>query len=65
MEVALDAVHGERQAVIAETADLLYNLTVLLDRVGIAADEIGAEMQRRRAAYGIAGKVPKSLAEEA
>jgi phosphoribosyl-ATP pyrophosphohydrolase len=65
VEVALDAVRGDRQAVIAETADLLYNLVVLLDRMGISSDEIGVEMHRRRAAYGIAAKCPKPVTEDA
>ncbi len=65
VEVALDAVRGDRRAVIAETADLLYNLFVLLDRTGIRSDEIGAEMHRRRTAYGIAAKLPKPAVEDA
>jgi phosphoribosyl-ATP pyrophosphohydrolase len=59
VEVALDAVRGERRAVIAETADLLYNLVVLLDGLGIRSEEVWAEMERRRRMFGIAEKLRK------
>ena len=60
-EVAIDAVRGERKAVIQETADLFYNLTVLLTEIGIEPAEIWAEMDRRQALFGIAEKLPKGL----
>ncbi|HEY0411413.1 MAG TPA: phosphoribosyl-ATP diphosphatase [Candidatus Dormibacteraeota bacterium] len=59
VEVALDAVRGERRAVVAETADLLYNLVVLLDTMGIRSEEVWAEMERRRQLFGIAEKLRK------
>jgi phosphoribosyl-ATP pyrophosphohydrolase len=60
IEVALDAVQGERENVIAESADLLYNLTVLWVAMGISMDEVWAEMNRRETLYGIAEKNPKA-----
>jgi phosphoribosyl-ATP pyrophosphohydrolase len=60
IEVALDAVQGERTNVIAESADLLYNLTVLWVAMGISMDEVWAEMNRRETLYGIAEKNPKA-----
>lgn len=59
VEMALDAVRGDKPAVIAEAADLLYNFVVLLDRTGITSEEVWAEMERRRATFGIAAKLPK------
>ena len=57
--MALDAVRGDKAAVVTEAADLLYNFVVLLDRMGIGSEEVWAEMNRRREAFGIAAKLPK------
>lgn len=62
VELALDAVAGDRRAVIAETADLLYHLVVLLDALGVGWEEVGEELERRRARLGIAEKPPKAPA---
>jgi phosphoribosyl-ATP pyrophosphohydrolase len=64
VEVALDAVRRDRPAVVAETADLLYNLVVLLNELGIEPDEVWAEMARRRELRGIAEKLPKAPAAD-
>ncbi|NQW08548.1 MAG: phosphoribosyl-ATP diphosphatase [Alphaproteobacteria bacterium] len=58
-EVALDAVVADRDGVIQESADLIYNLTVLWVWMGIAPAEIWHEMERREQELGIAGKLPK------
>jgi phosphoribosyl-ATP pyrophosphohydrolase len=58
-EVVIEAVRGERSAVIYESVDLLYNLVVLWSELGISASEIWAEMDRRHALLGIAEKLPK------
>ncbi len=63
-EVAIDAVRMERDAVVRESADLLYNLTVLLTEMRIHPSEVWEEMDRRRAALGIAEKLPKPISEE-
>lgn len=60
VEVALDAVRGDQAAVISETADLLYNLAVLLDGMGVEPADVEAELQRRRSLYGVACKLPKA-----
>lgn len=59
VEVGLDAVAGDRAAVIAESADLIYNLVVLWAASGIAPDEVWAEMDRREKMMGLAEKLPK------
>ena len=59
VEVALDAVQGERQRVIEESADLLYNLAVLWAESAIAPSDIWAEMEWRERTFGIAEKLPK------
>jgi phosphoribosyl-ATP pyrophosphohydrolase len=59
VEVGLDAVKGDRKAVIAESADLLYNLLVLWVETGIAPEDVWDEMRRREKMMGIAEKLPK------
>jgi phosphoribosyl-ATP pyrophosphohydrolase len=60
IEVVIDAVHGDAQAVVRESADLLYNLTVLWASVGVRPDDVWREMERRELLLGIAEKMPKS-----
>src|SRR6201995_1896525 len=60
IEVVIDAVHGNTDAVTRESADLLYNLTVLWASAGVGAADVWAEMQRREHLLGIAEKMPKS-----
>jgi phosphoribosyl-ATP pyrophosphohydrolase len=60
IEVVIDAVNGKKDAVVRESADLLYNLTVLWASAGVRPQDVWAEMERREAALGIAEKLPKS-----
>ena len=60
-EVVIEAVRGERSAVIHESVDLLYNLVVLWSELGITSPEIWAEMDRRQALFGMAEKLPKEI----
>lgn len=60
IEVVIDAVNRKPQAVIRESADLLYNLTVLWAAAGVRPQDVWAEMDRREATLGIAEKLPKS-----
>ena len=60
-EVVIEAVRGERSAVIYESVDLLYNLVVMWSEFGITASEIWAEMDRRQALVGMAEKLPKEV----
>jgi phosphoribosyl-ATP pyrophosphohydrolase len=65
VEVSLDAVAGNRQALVSESADLLYNLVVLWAGADIDPAEVWAEMERREQLLGIAEKVPKAIARRA
>jgi phosphoribosyl-ATP pyrophosphohydrolase len=60
IEVVIDAVNGNRNAVVRESADLLYNLTVLWASAGVRPDDVWREMARREHMLGIAEKLPKS-----
>src|ERR1700741_1186514 len=61
VEVVIDAMHGNNEAVIKESADLVYNLVVLWVEAGIHPKEVWAELDRRERLFGIAEKVPKGL----
>ncbi|KAB2881775.1 MAG: phosphoribosyl-ATP diphosphatase [Pseudorhodoplanes sp.] len=62
VEVVIDAIHGDRDAVVRESADLLYNLVVLWVSAGIRPEDVWAEMRRREEMFGIAEKLPKNEA---
>ncbi len=59
VEVVIDAMHGQTEAVIKESADLMYNLVVLWVASGIHPKNVWAEMDRRERLFGIAEKLPK------
>ena len=60
IEVVIDAVNGNPDAVIRESADLLYNLTVLWASAGVRPEDVWREMELREDLLGIAEKMPKS-----
>jgi len=64
VEVVIDAMNGDRDAVVKESADLLYNLIVLWVSAGIRPDDVWKEMDRRERLLGIAEKVPKKVLED-
>jgi len=51
--------HGDRDAVVRESADLLYNLVVLWAASGIRPADVWKEMSRREQLFGIAEKLLK------
>jgi phosphoribosyl-ATP pyrophosphohydrolase len=59
-ELAIEAVRGERAAAVSEAADLVYNLVVLLDGIGLCFDDVRDELTRRRRLYGIAARQQKN-----
>jgi phosphoribosyl-ATP pyrophosphohydrolase len=65
VEVVIDAMHGQPEAVVRESADLLYNLVVLWVHAGVHPDQVWSEMRRRELMFGIAEKVPKDLVRAA
>src|SRR3954465_2858233 len=60
IEVVIDAVNGKTDAVIRESADLLYNLTVLWASAGVKPEDVWREMERREDLLGLIAKLPKS-----
>src|SRR6202012_4917093 len=47
VEVVIDAMNGDRDSVVKESADLIYNLVVLWVSSGIRPEDVWKEMDRR------------------
>ena len=62
IEVVIDAMNGKTEAVVRESADLLYNLIVLWVAAGVKPEDVWREMERRERLLGIAEKLPKAAA---
>lgn len=65
IEVGLEVATGNREGVIRESADLLYQLVVAWACMDILPDEIWWEMRRRELAIGLAEKLPKPVSDPA
>lgn len=63
-EAGIEAMRGDREALVHESVDLLYNLSALWVELGVSPGEVWAEMDRREAAYGMAEKLPKTCSED-
>jgi phosphoribosyl-ATP pyrophosphohydrolase len=59
VEVVIDAMNGHNDAVVRESADLIYNLVVLWVASGVNPQDVWDEMSRREMLLGIAEKLPK------
>ncbi len=64
VEIVIDAMHGDRDAVVRESADLIYNLVILWVSSGIRPEDVWKEMDRRERLLGIAEKMPKKAADD-
>ena len=62
VEAVIEAVVGNRDALIRESADLLYHLMVLWADAGIVPEEVWAELRRREGISGIAEKAGRGAA---
>jgi phosphoribosyl-ATP pyrophosphohydrolase len=60
LEVVIEVLDGSPDAVVRESADLLYNFVVLWAACGIDPQDVWNEMDRRERLFGIAEKLPKS-----
>ncbi|WP_426954090.1 phosphoribosyl-ATP diphosphatase [Muricoccus radiodurans] len=59
VECVIEAMAGNRSAIISESADLLYHLLVLWVDAGIRPEEAWAELVRREGLSGIAEKASR------
>jgi phosphoribosyl-ATP pyrophosphohydrolase len=60
VECLIEAVVGNRSALVAESADVLYHLLVLWVSAGISPDDVWAELTRREGVSGIAEKAART-----
>jgi phosphoribosyl-ATP pyrophosphohydrolase len=59
IETALAAVQGDRAAVVAESADLIYHWLALLAALGITPDEVADALAARQGRSGIEEKASR------
>lgn len=60
VETAISAAQGNREEVVAESADLLFHLLVLWQAMGINAGDVMAELSRREGVSGIEEKASRT-----
>ena len=60
VEAIIEAVRGDREGLIHETADVLYHLVVMLTACGIDLADVEAELKRREGMSGLAEKASRS-----
>jgi phosphoribosyl-ATP pyrophosphohydrolase len=56
VETAIAAVQGDRPAIAAESADLIYHWLALLAGSGVGLDEVAAVLEAREGRSGVAEK---------
>lgn len=61
VECLIEAVSGNRDGVIAESADVLYHLIVMWVAAGVDPNDVWAELERREGISGIAEKASRTL----
>ncbi len=59
VECLIEAVAGNRQALVGESADVLYHLLVMWVAAGVDPADVWAELQRREGISGIAEKASR------
>ena len=59
VEAVIAAIAGEKSELVAESADVLYHLMVLLHARGVAVQDVLSELQRRTAQSGLAEKAAR------
>lgn len=62
VECVIEAVAGQRDALIAESADVLYHLLVMWVAAGVQPEAVWAELQRREGISGVAEKASRARA---
>ena len=60
VECLIEAVAGNRDAMVGESADVLYHLIVLWVAAGVSPEEVWAELKRREGISGIAEKAARA-----
>jgi phosphoribosyl-ATP pyrophosphohydrolase len=63
VECLIEAVAGNKDALICESADVLYHLLVLWVSAGVHPSEVWSELERREGVSGIAEKAARRVAQ--
>ncbi|CAG4909295.1 unnamed protein product [Acidocella sp. C78] len=61
VECLIEAISGNREALIAESADVLYHLLVMWVAAGLRPEDVWLELQRREGISGIAEKASRPM----
>lgn len=64
VETVIEAVRGDPAKLAAESADLLYHLTVLWAAAGVDPAQVWGELERREGTSGIAEKAARGTPEQ-
>jgi phosphoribosyl-ATP pyrophosphohydrolase len=62
VETVIEATRGNRDALVCESADLLYHLIVVWVDAGVSPAEVWEELRRREGRSGIAEKAARAMA---
>lgn len=60
IEAIIEAVRGDRDALTAEAADVLYHLLVMLAARDVDLQDVMAELERRQGSSGLAEKAARA-----
>ncbi|MEP9387079.1 phosphoribosyl-ATP diphosphatase [Mesorhizobium sp. KR9-304] len=60
VETVIAAVGGDRQAIVSESADLVYHWLVVLALAGVPLSEVIGELERRTGQSGLAEKASRT-----
>ena len=60
IEAVIAATQGNKAALAAESADLLYHWLVVLAAAGVSLDEVAAKLEAREGTSGLAEKASRS-----
>jgi len=59
VETVIAAIRGDKQALVSESADLIYHWLVVLGMAGIPLDDVMKELEGRTSRSGIAEKASR------
>lgn len=59
IEAVIAAVQGDKAALMAEAADVLFHLLVMIEAGGVSLDDVMTELERRTGQSGLAEKAAR------
>ena len=61
VETVIAAAQGDREALTAESADLVYHWLVLIAAAGVSLDEVAEKLEAREGTSGLAEKASRKV----